>query len=106
MNYYTRYKLEVIEGDISLIQKLRDFSEYAKYAIDNIGETYEPCKWYKYSEEMKKFSLLHPEALFKLTGKGGDVTDIWQCYYKNGKSQYCKANVKITFDSFDENLLK
>ena len=38
-----------------------------------------------------------------LKGEGVDPGDIWQRYFKNGKTQLCEA--KISFDEYDENKL-
>lgn len=59
--------------------------------------------WYKWDEDMKEYSLKYPELIFKLSGIGNMYTDIWKCYFKNGKMQECPAI--ITFDDFDESKL-
>ena len=104
MGYYTRHELEIVKGDNDLIDKLRDVSEEATYALCSNGESEESCKWYTHQDELKKFSLSHPEALFKLSGEGEESGDIWHEYYQNGKVQTCKA--QIVFADFDERLLK
>ena len=103
MGYYTSHELEVIEGDDSLIVKLRDDCEDAKYALDCNGETEENCKWYNHDLDMKWFSEKHPEALFKLSGEGEEAGDIWHEYYRAGKKQVCKA--RIVIPDFNPDLL-
>lgn len=104
MGYYTRHELVVVVGDNSLIEEFRGSCEGASYAISENGDGEESCKWYDHAADMKKFSILHPEALFKLSGECEESGDIWREYYQNGKMQLCKAN--ITFADFDLSLLK
>lgn len=104
MGYYTRHELEIVKGDNDLIDEFRDISEDARHAIDSNGDSEESCKWCTHEDELRKFSLLHPEALFKLSGEGEESGDIWHEYYQNGKMQLCKA--KIVFDNFNAELLK
>lgn len=104
MGYYTRYELEIVKGDNDLIESFRDFSEYARYAINGSGDSRDSCKWYNHQDELKRFSLLHPEALFKLSGEGEESGDIWREYYQNGQMQLCKA--QIVFADFDAGLLE
>jgi hypothetical protein len=104
MGYYTRHELSIKSGSDNLIKELREYSQEASYALQDNGDTEESCKWYGHQDELRSFSLLHPEALFKLEGEGEESCDIWVEYYQNGKMQLCKA--KISFDGFDESLLK
>jgi len=99
MGYYTSHKLEVIEGDNELISILRGYEKEVAYAIGGNGETAESCKWYNHESDLRRFSAIHPQALFKLSGEGEDSGDIWIEYYRAGKMQRCTA--KITFDEFD-----
>jgi len=103
MGYYTRYELEVVKGDIGLIEKLRDWSYEASYAITNTGDSCEPCKWHGRQDELMAFSSLHKKALFKLSGEGKESGDIWREYYQNGKMQRC--TVEIVFSDFNEKFL-
>ena len=104
MGYYTRHDLEVVKGDNDLIEALREVSEGAQWAINGSGDCEDSCKWYEHQADLKSFSLLHPEALFKLSGEGEESGDIWHEYYQNGKIQTCKA--QIVFADFDKALLK
>jgi len=104
MGYYTRHDLEIVKGDNDLIEAFREVSEDATWAINGSGESEDSCKWYRHQDELKNFSLLHPEALFKLSGEGEESGDIWHEYYQDGKMQICKA--QIVFADFDVNLLK
>lgn len=102
MSYYTRYTVEVLEGDISLIAALREFSEDAEDAVDTDGGSYHDSSWFDCLEELKAFSELHPEALFELRCMG--TLDNWNAYFKNGKMQYGEAT--ITYDEYDVEKLK
>ena len=103
MGYYTRYELEVVEGNDELIGEFREDNENAQWAIDNYGDSEEECKWYTHGEDLTAFSKKHPEALFKLSGEGEESGDMWAQYFKNGKSQRCQAIV--TFEEYDETKL-
>ena len=103
MGYNTRHELAVVKGDDDLIEALREVSEEASYALSSNGDSEESCKWYMHEDDLKRFSLLHPGALFKLSGEGEDSDDMWHEYYQNGKMQLCKA--MIFFADFDEKLL-
>jgi hypothetical protein len=46
MGYYTRYSLEVVKGNASLIAEFVEENEGAAYAIDEDGDSLESCKWY------------------------------------------------------------
>lgn len=103
MGYYTSHKLEIIKGDNELISILRGYEKEVAYALYDNGETADSCKWYDHENDLRRFSIMHPEALFKLSGEGEEPGDIWIEYYQNGKMQQCKA--KISFDEFDCNKL-
>jgi hypothetical protein len=74
------------------------------YAISELDEFGQECKWYSHQEDMKKLSKKFKDALFELEGKGEESGDIWKEYYKNGKMQRCAA--KMIFDEYKEHLLK
>ena len=99
MGYLTAHKLTILQGDFSLIEELRDFSEDASFNLDSHGETCELGKWYRHEGDMRAFSKMHPEAIFKLEGDGEDRGDVWQEFYQNGKMQRCDGNQG--FESFD-----
>ena len=107
MGYYTNYKLEIIE-DLPYSYEGYSYSSSPNLAthtanIENIikyNPFEEPTTWYGHKKEMLKYSKQYPHTVFKLSGDGEDNTDMWVQYFKNGKSQYCPAN--ITFDEFNE----
>lgn len=103
MGYYTSHELEVIEGDNSLIGEFINTCEEAEYALEENGDSAQSCKWYSHEQDMKSFSLKHPEVLFMLRGEGEENGDAWKEYYRNGKIQVCKA--VLAFPEFNESLL-
>lgn len=104
MGYYTRYEIDVIEGSNDLIRELIDESEEAEFAIDVDGDTLNESKWYHHVDELIEFSKKHPEALIRLSGEGEENNDLWHEYYKNGKTQMCKA--EIVYPEFNPKLLE
>lgn len=104
MGYYTNYSLSILEGSNDLIQELRDTCDEAEYALDEDGDSSNATKWYDHEKDLKNFSSVHPEAVFKLKGEGEESGDIWVAYFKAGKMQMCKA--KITFDEYDPEKLE
>lgn len=111
MGYYTRYELNVRNIDLNDADYLL---QHAKIRVSEIDDGYgtfgslmdgnmEECKWYDYDADMKKISREHPGVLFELTGDGEEQGDQWITYYKDGKSQHCKA--QITFEPYDPNKL-
>ncbi len=103
MGYYTHHTLRV-DGDTNLIAELVAENEDASWSLAKNGDTEESSKWYNHREDMRIFSLRHPDVLFTLKGEGEESGDIWIEYYKGGKMQYCKA--EIVLPDFDESLLK
>ena len=100
MGYYTRHKLEIIEGN-------DNFTDYEKEISDSAGYSLcfeEEIKWYDHEDVMRIYSLKHPGTVFKLIGEGEENGDIWHEYYKNGLMQRCKAEIII--EPFNENLLR
>lgn len=103
MGYYTSYTMTVVEGDHELIEEFRKDSEGAAYALTEDGDCSDSTKWYDCEKDLVSFSEKHPNALFKLSGEGEEVGDIWDFYAKNGKSQKCQA--KIILPEYDESKL-
>ncbi len=91
MGYYTRFELD---NDIDLIEEFKESCEEAGYALE------ECSKWYNWEEDLKTFSLKHPDVLFEMAGEGEGSGDIWKAYCKNGKIQIETA--VVTFGEFDE----
>ena len=96
MGYYTRYELEIVSGDDYVTDYAEEISEASNYndCFDD------DIKWYDYANEMTEYSKKHPDTLFKILGYGeGDgEPDVWEHYFKNGKSH--KIQGKIVFEEF------
>jgi len=87
----------------SIIQELRETNPDAKHAITDTGAINNSCTWYNHDVDMYCFSMKYPSVLFELSGEGDEASDLWKSYYKNGKTQHCKA--ELTFPPFDEEKL-
>lgn len=53
------------------------------------------CKWYEHEEDMKRISRQFPNVLFTLHGSGEESGDVWVKYFKDGKMQASKAEIKL-----------
>jgi hypothetical protein len=100
MGYYTRYKLEIVEGN----DYKTDYEKEIGKAIGYINCFEDEIKWYEHEKDMRKFSKKYPKTIFALNGEGEERDDIWTEYYKNGKMQRCKT--RIVVDEFNESLLE
>ena len=94
MGYYTRYELEIVSGNDGSTNYELEISNTTNYDY-LFGDS---IKWYDHEEDMKKYSIGHPNVLFRLTGEGEDSGDIWMAYYQNGKMFKTKA--KLVFENF------
>lgn len=130
MGYYTNYNMEVIDIDKVgynsyqiakyMLEKQRKNDWYYpfRYSLNNFldgtneesGTVFaldleddEESKWYDHEKEMIELSKKFPDVLFKLHGVGEESEDIWDEYFMNGKSQYCRAEFIIP--PFDRNKL-
>ena len=100
MGYYTDYKVQVTPNIPGLEEVLDKITGY----VWTKSLTAEGIKWYEHDKNMLTISNLYPDNLFILSGEGEDTGDRWKEYYKAGKS--CHIQVKMTFDDFDESMLK
>ena len=98
MGYYTKYELTT-EPQVGLTEKdLETMSGgYSWEAWGNHWQPVDDCKWYEHDEHLKKFSKKkkYKNVLFILRGEGEESGDIWEAYYKNGKSARYAAEVVI-----------
>ncbi len=101
MGYYTRYELEILDGNDYVTEYESEISNLADY---NDCFSDESIKWYNYEEDMKKYSKKHPNTVFCVSGEGEDNVDIWKAYFKNGKMFKTKAI--ILFENFSEDKLQ
>jgi hypothetical protein len=108
MGYLTRHSLRILDengeeesAEIStkIIKELIEFYEL-EYALSENGEAGESCKWYSHHQDMLLFSKKFPDVVFELHGEGEETGDLWNEYFKNGKSQIERAKIVIgTYDS-------
>jgi hypothetical protein len=100
MGYYTRYELEILEGDDNVTDYEHELSMSTGYGASVFDDE---IKWYDWLKDITKYSLSHPSVLFLISGEGEENGDIWRCYVKSGLHQYTKA--KMSFDEYDESKL-
>lgn len=96
MGYYTDYDISGNSEEVA--DAIEKISEYSWYSRSMNG------KWYNWKEHCTEVSKMFPDRLVVLEGDGEESGDQWKAYFKNGKSQACKAIV--TFEEFDESKLK
>lgn len=110
MGYYTDYELEVVDcadlelEDVTAAAEVFPEQEYSELLTKLLNGSGYNCKWYEHEKDMRAFSRLCPDVLFRLKGHGEEEGDIWVKYFKNGMMQECRA--VITFDPFDESKLE
>lgn len=109
MGYYTGYSLtvrgenitkELAERIVSAL-KNREVCNYAlneEYYLSKDGKSMELdgtdiVKWYEHTTDMESVSTMFPELMFCLHGEGEENGDLWNEYYQNGLSEYCKGYV-------------
>ena len=108
MGYSTSYELSIIKGEDSIQDVIESLDEIEYedflYALDEDGDSNEPCKWYNHEDDLRNLSKKHPCSVFKLSGRGDSSGDIWSKYFKDGKMQHEQA--KIVIEDYNPNLLK
>lgn len=108
MGYCTQYTLSVHEGNKGISEILAEETEETFaglwYAINDEGDCVDGVKWYDHDDDVKALSKRNPGVVFMLYGGGEEAGDVWATYFKDGKSQYCPA--QITFEPFDEEKLR
>lgn len=103
MGYCTTYDLTLLDPkdmteieDTSIIDKvvalLREKGVIG-YALDENLSYYDSVKWYEHEEDMLAVSKRIPDVLIRLWGSGDEAEDLWEHYFLNGKSQYCRAEI-------------
>jgi hypothetical protein len=107
MGYYTAYSLSL--GDVTEEQQkqitnhLRE-KDVVGWVLNNDLCCSNPATWYDAEKDLREISKEFPDVLFELHGEGEETGDIWDRYFKNGKMQYCPAEIVIP--PFDETKLK
>lgn len=107
MGYYTTFRLSVRNGEVTeeMQTKLKEIKP--EYFIDHDMEDlleggYEE-KWYDWEEDLIKLSKAFPTEVFELSGDGEEREDMWRAYFKNGKVQIERAEIRI--GEYDETKL-
>ena len=93
MAYLTHYELSIVEGADSIEKVIQEESEEnfeLSYSLDESGYTRESSKWYDHEFDLKRISMKYPNSIFKLSGEGENSEDIWDKYFKNGKTISCE----------------
>ena len=99
MGYYTRYTLSLVgaanpDDELRIIHQLREWNEYAEHAFSDAGSQSSEVKWYDHEDDLLDFSRRFPQVTFKLSGRGEENGDIWDKYFRNGKMQTCRAEIR------------
>ena len=96
MGYETRFELshdKVLDKEKLII----DLGEVTGYSWDKYLEL--TGKWYDHRKHMEIISKRYPEVTFYLDGDGEETGDMWKSIWRNGKSDFVKA--EMTFRKFD-----
>ena len=118
MGYYTSYDLswtgESSEtkpchhcagtGKLLIADAVQEFIDNEPFLYGNTeaikGSLEDSCKWYDHEDDMKRLSRRFPKSVFTLKGEGEESGDVWVKYFKNGKMQTSKAEIKLAeFDA-------
>ena len=103
MGYLTNYTLTVYTSDMKKITDSGDFDNPMIKNFHDYDFWENTCLWEDPEGDMKRYSKLHPNAIFQLHGEGEDNFDIWEKWFVNGKMQVCET--KIAISPFDPSQL-
>lgn len=99
MGYYTKFSLELI-GCINEEQEDQILNENVLgYDCPLSMMLKDEYKWYSWQINMQMISKKYPTVLFKLSGIGEEKGDMWDCYFLDGKYQFCKS--KVIYEKYD-----
>lgn len=108
MGYSTKYKLDIAPLPPSMSDLVKLMAEKIDGGSlklnDLINREIDEWKWYDHEDDMRRISKAHGDLLFTLRGEGETSGDLWVKYFKGGKLQAEKLEVK--FPPFDESKLK
>lgn len=107
MGYYTQFEGSIIGPVDSAVEyrvanAIADefwFDDPDFYYVDQVFSACGEMKWYDWREDMEKISLQFPTVTIYLHGEGEDSEDMWNAYFKNGKSVVYHA--QITYPEFN-----
>lgn len=115
MGYYTTFRLSVRNGEVTeemqtklkeiMQTKLKEIKsdDFTGYDMEDLIEGEYEAKWYDWKEDLIKLSKAFPTEVFELSGEGEEREDMWRAYFKNGKVQIEKAEIRI--GEYDETKL-
>lgn len=105
MGYETNYVLETnSEFQDEIIDQFLKECDEAAYSLEIDGNCKVSNTWYEHEADMRKLSIKHPDVLFTLSGEGDEAGDLWMKFFKNGKMQHVKGEIR--YPEFDEKALK
>jgi hypothetical protein len=102
MGYYTTFRLsiELVDGKQLTKQESDTFKAellvkyeasehydqdgYLAYMLEKYPDS---SKWYDHEDDMREFSKLYPNVVFRLEGEGEEAGDVWCKFFQNGKMQ-------------------
>lgn len=61
--------------------------------IDDVIAYNGEMKWYSYQSDMERISKQFPDTVIKIHGEGEEIGDLWDAYFKNGKSIVYHAGI-------------
>ncbi len=100
MGYYSKHKLHVISGNDNVTDYEKEIGEVSDY-----GNCFdEEIKWYSREEDMKSYSLKHPETVFCIFRTGEESGDVTWHFYSNGKEYTEHADFNVP--AFNSDKLK
>ena len=108
MGYYTYHTLKVRNvlpnEEEALVEAMKEL-DIIPYALSDVPYHYDAncvacsgddaVKWYEHEEDMLELSKMFPLMIFKLHGEGEESGDLWNCYYRNGESEECRAEIML-----------
>lgn len=107
MGYYTTFGLSVRNGEVTeeMQTKLKEIQPdyFTGYGMEDLLEGWYNAKWYDWEEDLIELSKAFPTEVFELSGDGEERGDMWRAYFKNGKAQIEKAEIRI--GDYDETKL-
>lgn len=98
MGYYTDFNIRQTGDD--------DFEEISEEIVNISGYCFDEyssekrlflnAKWYNWDVNMTEISRKFPNSLFQVDGEGEEGHDIWRCFFRNGRCESIKVEVKYS----------
>lgn len=109
MRYYTTLMLTANNVSLEEISEIKEFLTKHNYENTRIGGFLYLGYGKHYEEQyvpvFRSLSKKYPNAAFNLMGYGTEVGDIWNMWFKDGKSSE-STPAKIVFQEFFDAILK